>query len=615
MGKRKGMIREGVALALSLALFSSGMNLSGMSVLAADVKQDDAFNPTVTSEGVAGWNNSNDEQNVTESDQKTVFPTGGNTVASDNDSDKAPWNQIDEPEVDLDENGTNEIEDTKQANGEIVDPETPENTNAGIALLSIVEDVLEADSLEQRISKKIIEAITTNIGTATITIDLKELDINDSKDLKDEELLKLVYQTVLRDCPYDLFWNDQEADDAFATRIQNGTITFEFAIADEYKDISDPTRVDIDKVIAATESKKNVDVIVQDNENKDIKDMLKAYQEEICNLTSYNHTERDKYNANAKDPTLDLNAWQPLYVFDKNADTEVVCEGYSKAFQYLCDKSNLPSNTKCYTVTGIMSGGTGAGGHMWNIVVIDGKSYLVDVTNSDAGSAGDPEYNNGSTPLFLAIPTSGSVEEGYTFKLPNGNTIFYKYDDDTLKLYGKDSSILKLSNTPPTTKPETPKPNPTPTPNPDPGPGPDKDPDWNGKPLPDEDLNPDWMNPDSNPNPDTDMDPNWTDENLTPSGSGSVSSDRNNSGSSSTDDANSGAVNGDVNTGVNNGNNTGNTDNNNVSSNGTGTTSSTQASNTSPKTGDHNAIMFYMVLMLLALGTVGSIYVVRQKRN
>ena len=260
-----------------------------------------------------------------------------------------------------------------------------------------------------------------------------------------------------------------------------------------------------------------------------------------------------------------------------------------------------------------MSGGTGAGGHMWNIVVIDGKSYLVDVTNSDAGSAGDPEYNNGSTPLFLAIPTSGSVEEGYTFKLPNGNTIFYKYDDDTLKLYGKDSSILKLSNTPPTTKPETPKPDPTPTPNPDPGP--DKDPDWNGKPLPGDDLNPDWMNPDSNPNPDTDMDPNWTDENFTPSGSGSVSSDRNNSGSSSTDDANSGAVNGDVNTGVNNGNNTGNTDNNNVSSNGTGTTSSTQASNASPKTGDHNAIMFYMVLMLLALGTVGSIYVVRQKRN
>lgn len=431
MGKRKGMIREGVALALSLALFSSGMNLSGMSVLAADVKQDDAFNPTVTSEGVAGWNNSNDEQNVTESDQKPVFSTGGNTVASDNDSDRAPWNQIDEPEIDLDESEINEIEDPKQANDEIVDLETPENANAGIALLSIVEDVLEADSLEQRISKKIIEEITNNIGTATITIDPKEFDINDVD-------FELVYLTLLRDCPYDLFWNDQAADKAFEIgKSSDGSMMIlTFAIADAYKDANNPTQVDKDKVIAATELKKNVDVIVQDNENKDIKDMLKAYQEEICNLTSYNHTERDKYNANSKDPDLDLNAWQPLYVFDKNADTEVVCEGYSKAFQYLCDKSNLPSNTKCFTVTGNMDGGTGAGGHMWNIVVIDGKSYLVDVTNSDADSAGDPKYNNGSTPLFLAVPTSGSVEEGYTFKLPNGKTIFYKYDDATLKLYG-----------------------------------------------------------------------------------------------------------------------------------------------------------------------------------
>ena len=232
MGKRKGMIREGVALALSLALFSSGMNLSGMSVLAADMKQNDAFNPTVTSEGVAGWNNSNDEQNVTESDPKPVFPTGGNTVASDNDSDKAPWNQIDEPEADLDENGTNEIEDTKQANDEIADPETTENANAGIALLSIVEDVLEADSLEQRISKKIIEEITNNIGTATITIDLNELNINDL-DL-DKELATLIYHIVLRDCPYDLFWNDQEAGGfIYGPPDGDNKITFTFAITDD----------------------------------------------------------------------------------------------------------------------------------------------------------------------------------------------------------------------------------------------------------------------------------------------------------------------------------------------------------------------------------------------
>ena len=66
--------------------------------------------------------------------------------------------------------------------------------------------------------------------------------------------------------------------------------------------------------------------------------------------------------------------------------------------------------------------------------------------------------------------------------------------------------------------------------------------------------------------------------------------------------------------GVNNGNSTGNT---NTSSNAAGTNASSnaQASTASPKTGDHNTIMIYMMLMLLALGTIGSVCVIRQKRN
>ena len=99
MRKRKGVIREGVALALSLALVGSGMNLSGISVMAADMGQDDAFNPAVTSEGVAGWNNSDDDkETITEFGKDPITSTGNNTIASDNDSDKAPWNHIDESE-------------------------------------------------------------------------------------------------------------------------------------------------------------------------------------------------------------------------------------------------------------------------------------------------------------------------------------------------------------------------------------------------------------------------------------------------------------------------------------------------------------------------------------
>ena len=46
-------------------------------------------------------------------------------------------------------------------------------------------------------------------------------------------------------------------------------------------------------------------------------------------------------------------------VFDENPSTRVVGEGYSKAFQYLCDEAG---GIDCYTITGSMGGGTGIEG-------------------------------------------------------------------------------------------------------------------------------------------------------------------------------------------------------------------------------------------------------------
>jgi hypothetical protein len=605
MRKRKGVIREGVALALSLALVGSGMNLSGISVMAADMGQDDAFNPAVTSEGVAGWNNSDDDkETITEFGKDPITSTGNNTIASDNDSDKAPWNQIDESE---DENVIEDVTDAEQTDSETT--ETSEDANAGIALLSVVEDVLEADSLEQRICAELVTQIKANSGSKymfTVTPESIKASPEEVKNYIKSILPHNILNAVLRDCPYDMYWVDVAPGTGFNVD-ENGNLVVQFFISKQYQNST--FVFDSEAVKNAEAAKDNVTKIVQENEKKNVKDMLKAYQEKICNLTSYNTAENEKYKNDPKDSTLDNNAWNPVYVFDDDDTNQVVCEGYSKAFQYLCDKSDLPSNTKCYTVSGQMAGGTGSGAHMWNIVRIDGKSYLVDVTNSDAGTAGDPTYNSGTTPLFLAVPTSGSVEEGYTFKLPNGQTITYKYDKPTLDLYGKDSPILKLANTPSESKPDgTPKP----TPNPNPNPVPDWDfegkPDWDQD-SSNSDVNPDWIDQDSTTNPDLDMDPNWTDDN--PILGGSVSSDKNNSGSSDTNNTNNnGVINGNVNMDVNNGNSTGNT---NTSTNAAG--SNAQPSTASPKTGDHNTIMIYMMLMLLALGTIGSVCVIRQKRN
>lgn len=58
---------------------------------------------------------------------------------------------------------------------------------------------------------------------------------------------------------------------------------------------------------------------------------------------------------------------------------KAVCEGYSRAFKYLCDMVNIP----CELVFG-----TAEISHMWNLVRIDGQWYHIDVTWDDPENKG-----------------------------------------------------------------------------------------------------------------------------------------------------------------------------------------------------------------------------------
>lgn len=246
-----------------------------------------------------------------------------------------------------------------------------------------------------------------------------------------------IIDVLLADCPYELYWFDKtkgysstaypSASVSGETLTFKGGLEFSFAVAQDYQDNKDQYSVSSSKIAAVTAAIATADKIVADNKGKSDYEKLEAYKDEICKLTDYNDAAADKANATPYgDP------WQLIYVFDGNSDTTVVCEGYSKAFQYLCDQSQF-TNASCYTVTGTMSGGTGEGRHMWNIVKLDGNNYLVDVTNSDAGTVG---ADGG---LFLA-GGSGSVQDGYTV-----HTVSYIYDPDVIDLYGDD--ILALAET------------------------------------------------------------------------------------------------------------------------------------------------------------------------
>lgn len=164
---------------------------------------------------------------------------------------------------------------------------------------------------------------------------------------------------------------------------------------------------------------------------------LDGYREEICNLTSYN------YDALGEDVRYG-NPWQLIWVFDEDPNTNVVCEGYAKAFQYLCNLSTFSEGISCITVTGTMAGGTGAGPHMWNIVRMeDGINYLVDLTNCDEGTIGEGNM------LFLA---GGRIQEGQVgeadeeliIKIPKSmEQAYYQYDGETIQKYNAD--CLKIS--------------------------------------------------------------------------------------------------------------------------------------------------------------------------
>lgn len=253
-----------------------------------------------------------------------------------------------------------------------------------------------------------------------------------------------VVDALLHDCPYDFYWYDKTFGTSVApsSLYSSGSativkLTFRFSVSPYYKsenyNLNTPT-TDTSKTKAAVNAANNAKSIVEKYTSISDYEKLNAYRDEICKLVSYNDdAASDSYTDGYGDP------WQLIYVFDNNPSTNVVCEGYSKAFQYLCDLSDL-DNAVCYTVIGTMGSMSSSGGHMWNVVSMsDGKNYLVDITNSDDGAVG---YNGG---LFLA-GASGTLTEQYLIYC-GYSSIYYKYDINTLNLWGTDSnSILNIAD-------------------------------------------------------------------------------------------------------------------------------------------------------------------------
>ena len=252
-----------------------------------------------------------------------------------------------------------------------------------------------------------------------------------------------VIAALLIDCPYDLYWYDKTVGVSWlpvgcnpnGETIQlcksKNEVTdqigpyFEFYVSKDYS-VSGNTgtfEMDTDKASAVKSAAANAARIIEHYSGAADMDKLIGYKNAICDLVSYNNTAANTSGYPYGDP------WQLVWVFDGDASTNVVCEGYSKAFQYLCDMSQFDEDISVISVQGNMSSSSGNSGlHMWNLVNRGGVNYLADITNCDSGSSGYPDK------LFM---------KGYSYKDSSGNYCFetgssritYIFDESITNLF------------------------------------------------------------------------------------------------------------------------------------------------------------------------------------
>ena len=246
-----------------------------------------------------------------------------------------------------------------------------------------------------------------------------------------------IVNKVLVDLPFDCYWFDKTAlimaedysvgatviGDSVTLHYVGDGLTFRFPIVTSYAG-SNEYYVSTASVQRALYASGRAKAIV--NEYCDLSDYgkLMKYRDVICDLVDYN----DQSVVNEDTPYGD--PWNIVYVFDGDEKTNVVCEGYSKAFKYLCDLSEFDNDVTCITASGNFFTTNGSDcGHMWNIVYLGyGMNYMVDVTNCDNGSLG--YYDSLMFKKYDSNPSSNI----YRYKV-NDITIQYTYYDYMMDIF------------------------------------------------------------------------------------------------------------------------------------------------------------------------------------
>lgn len=318
--------------------------------------------------------------------------------------------------------------------------------SVGTALSGMMRDIY--DGLVPK-----IKSVAANGGCTVLKVSFSKYDGK----LNANALLGAITSTL----PYDLYWFDKTVGigltAVYNTSTLAGEATVILAVSRDYADASHQHTAcnfaklsetyktkygawnlavtsDVSKIKAAANNAKQ---IVADYEGFSDYDKLNGYRAAVCELASYNSAGG---NGSWEAQYGYGNPWQLIWVFDGDSSTEVVCEGYAKAFKYLCDLSYWNNDVVCNIATGTM----GSERHMWNIVSINGSNYLTDITNCDYRAVGYPNrlFLCGAAPYGTNAYKTSVTSKVYTY---DSDTVgFLSASERTLSPYGY-SALGKLS--------------------------------------------------------------------------------------------------------------------------------------------------------------------------
>ena len=242
----------------------------------------------------------------------------------------------------------------------------------------------------------------------------------DNINLKLEEKLRItnvVNAVLYNNSTYD-YWTSDDVDYfiyyGIQTNSQDNTIcltdiSLSFVVSKSYSrdGIDGDIYLNTNKVKnTVKQMEQAADEIINQCEGLSDYDKILYYVVSICDLTSY-----DTYTDVDLVPAI---SHRLTGVFDNNPYTQSVCDGYAKAFKFLCDKTEWQSDlVDCFILTG--------SDHAWNMVTLeDGKTYMVDVTWADNDETGliNPNY------VLVPVRLDGSN----LVLLPEG-----KYEDNSYR--------------------------------------------------------------------------------------------------------------------------------------------------------------------------------------